>query len=76
MVELSERIGQGLEQGRMSALSTAEGLLSNMRDACNKGNSADAAKILSQLKVCSIPVGVSFFCSQIIVMEELRSECK
>ena len=35
----------------MSALSTAEGLLTKMRDACNKGNSAEADKILSQLKV-------------------------
>lgn len=35
----------------MAALKTCEDLLAKLRDACKKGATSDAAKILSQIKV-------------------------
>mmetsp|Transcript_15513 Transcript_15513/g.30632 ORF Transcript_15513/g.30632 Transcript_15513/m.30632 type:complete len:272 (-) Transcript_15513:39-854(-) len=38
----------------MSALKTAEGLVAKLRDACNKGATAEAAKLLTQIKIATM----------------------
>uniref|UniRef100_A0A7S0VNT7 CSN8/PSMD8/EIF3K domain-containing protein n=1 Tax=Hemiselmis tepida TaxID=464990 RepID=A0A7S0VNT7_9CRYP len=41
----------------MSGLKEAEGLLGKLRDACKKGNTDEASKLLSQIKIATMKLG-------------------